>query len=134
MKKQIKTIEYNIISQLSESTFNLKVTFLDDGMKIIVKGTWYEYELKTKRNIKFIKSILNEIDALQIENWQQHYDFCFDSNFFITDLPSWKLKITYINKEELNIDGYGAYPKNWNKFEKIIQKLMPINSINKYMI
>ena len=69
MKKQIKTIEYNIISQLSESTFNLKVNFLDDGMKIIVKGTWYEYELKTKRNIKFIKSILNEIDALQIENW-----------------------------------------------------------------
>ena len=52
----------------------------------------------------------------------------------VTDLHSWEIKLTYEDKKVKEINGYAVHPSNWEDFEKILQKLIPLETIKKYLI
>lgn len=130
-KKSISKLEYKIVSQLQEGTYKLKVEFFEDSLKIKIDGGLYKLNLETKNNIKFISSLSKALTDLHIENWEDEY--VISNTLFITDLPRWKLKIKYSNSEVKEISGYGAYPKNWEDFNRIINEYSEtaINSVLK---
>ncbi len=130
-KKSISKLEYKIVSQLQEGTYKLKVEFFKDSLKIKIDGGLYKINLDTKNNIKFISSLSKALTDLHIENWEDAY--VISNTLFITDLPRWKLKIKYSNSEVKEISGYGAYPKNWEDFNRVINEYSEtaINSVLK---
>ncbi len=130
-KKSISKLEYKIVSQLQEGAYKLKVEFFKDSLKIKIDGGLYKINLDTKNNIKFISSLSKALTDLHIENWEDAY--VISNTLFITDLPRWKLKIKYSNSEVKEISGYGAYPKNWEDFNRVINEYSEtaINSVLK---
>ena len=110
----------------------MKVEFFDNKLNINVKGSCYEFKLKKEKNKKFIQSILDDLNKLHIENWEDYYDLPFP--YMVTDLHSWEIKLTYEDKKVKEINGYAVHPSNWEDFEKILQKLIPLETIKKYLI
>lgn len=130
--KKIAKLEYKSVAPISEYFYTLKVEFFDNKLNINVKGSCYEFNLKTERNKKFIQSILDDLNNLHIENWEDYYDLPFP--YMVTDLHSWEIKLTYEDKKVKEINGYAVHPSNWEDFEKILQKLIPFETIKKYLI
>lgn len=130
-KKSIIKLEYKSVTQIADGSYYLKVEFLENGLKIKVKGCWYELNIQTKYNKNFILSIINALDDLHLEDWNKSYDVT-DKGIYITDLPTWEIKITYSTNDIKKIEGYGAYPENWKDFEKIIDKLLPLSTIESF--
>ena len=73
--KKIAKLEYKSVSYISEGFYTLKVEFFDNKLNINVKGSCYEFNLKTERNKKFIQSILDDLNKLHIENWEDYYAY-----------------------------------------------------------
>ena len=130
--KKIAKLEYKSVAYISEGFYTLKVEFFDNKLNINVKGSCYEFNLKTERHKKFIQSILDDLNKLHIENWEDYYDLPFP--YMVTDLHSWEIKLTYEDKKVKEINGYAVHPSNWEDFEKILQKLIPLETIKKYLI
>ena len=129
---KIVKIEYSCITQVSEFTYDLKVNIFDDGLNIDISGVWYNFSLKTKYNQEFITYLKNALNNLHFENWDDDYQISTCYPLIVTDLPNWELKITYSSHNVKKCKGYGAYPKNWDDFEKIIDKLVPLSTINNF--
>ena len=87
-----------------------------------------EYSVTVEIEEVFFNSFFEELDPLNIPKWKNKY-----VNSSILDGYEWNLKIRFDNNQkEKETYGVNDYPKDWDKFIKIIFKYFPQMSFNYY--
>ena len=84
MENTISKLTFDSMTMIADYSYNLKLEFLQEGLKIYIKGCWYEFELKTENNKEFISSLIESLENLKLEDWKKDYNV-MDTGIFVTE-------------------------------------------------
>lgn len=119
LEKQIKKLTFRryIFASYAES-YDFTLTFFKKGTSKAKLD--FPVKLENVFDIEQTKELIEEVNKLNLHKWKSVYE----GEYIILDGEYWKLNIVYNDGTKEYKEGSGYFPKNYNKFIKLIRRLI----------